>query len=356
MLNQRYLPAGSKVLVVRPNGRRVWHTTKTKILFHTEPEPAVCPATGRTDVVTYRAEGMVIFFLPSLIETGTAAVAPDTAPIPEPLAPADLRACLLIYDIPERVEFPNPSDRLRRLGVRVNLSCWCVPEIDVPYTLLHEMTKAGATWHVVRFDANEAPKLVRMCLGAIRKEIADAVVRSKQAAARATVQMDDSDNTPEKVEERYLIRARAIAERYTELVTDLTAAARRFGISEAALQTQDADSAIAGISAGMHARARIYLTKVRLVKQQTGAVFVENCPAGMLADFMDDHGMAADASELRRAFADVAGSWVYGEQPEAPEPQSPEPSAPGHVGNPDREAFVAPETDEEIFSLAGDGA
>src|SRR5438552_1177899 len=83
---------------------------------------------------------------------------------------SDLRACLLIYDIPERSAVANPSRFLRRLAVRVNLSCWVIPEGDVPYARLNEMATGGATWHVVRFDAAEAGKLVAMAAAAIRRE------------------------------------------------------------------------------------------------------------------------------------------------------------------------------------------
>jgi hypothetical protein len=79
----------------------------------------------------------------------------------------NLQACLLIYDIPERSGVRNPSRRLRSIAVRVNLSCRVSREGDVPYALLGQMAAGGATWHVVRSDADEGVKLVGMAVRAL---------------------------------------------------------------------------------------------------------------------------------------------------------------------------------------------
>ncbi|HJZ56144.1 MAG TPA: hypothetical protein VKE74_14345, partial [Gemmataceae bacterium] len=80
----------------------------------------------------------------------------------------NLRACLLIYDIPEHSTVANPSGRLRRTAVRVNLFCWVIREGDIPYALLNTMATGGATWHVVKFDAGEAGKLIGMATEALK--------------------------------------------------------------------------------------------------------------------------------------------------------------------------------------------
>src|SRR5438105_3584365 len=67
-----------------------------------------------------------------------------TATPTAPTTPA-LSACLLVYDIPTAARVPNPSPRLRRLGVRINLSCRVVREGDVPYALLNSMREGGVS-------------------------------------------------------------------------------------------------------------------------------------------------------------------------------------------------------------------
>ena len=104
----------------------------------------------------------------------------------------NLGACLLIYDIHQHSVVPYPSRRLRTVAVRVNLSCWVIREGDVPYALLHEMALGGATWHVVRFDAGEGPKLVGMAVEAIKRDIRDAMRRANRSAADAGRKLDHS--------------------------------------------------------------------------------------------------------------------------------------------------------------------
>lgn len=47
----------------------------------------------------------------------------------------------LIYDIPQRAEFPNPSNHLRWFAFRVNLSCWTMPVSRFPHELLTRFDK-----------------------------------------------------------------------------------------------------------------------------------------------------------------------------------------------------------------------
>src|SRR5205085_1363658 len=104
-------------------------------------------------------------------------------------------ACLLIYDIPTGSRIPNPSPRLWRVAVRINLSCWLVLEENIPYALLNGMSERGASWHVVKFAGDEAGKLLGMATEALRKEVADAVEEAggDVAAARAAF---DPEVTP----------------------------------------------------------------------------------------------------------------------------------------------------------------
>src|SRR5262245_3245684 len=96
-----------------------------------------------------------------------------------------LRPCLLVYDIPDAADLANPTPALRGRGVRVNLSCWVVPEDRIPYHLLAEMERRGATWHVVRFADDQLDKLVAMARATITKHMAEAERRAAQSAERA---------------------------------------------------------------------------------------------------------------------------------------------------------------------------
>jgi hypothetical protein len=79
---------------------------------------------------------------------------------------------LIVYDIPARLtkEIVNPSEQFKRHGVRINYSCWIVPEGRVALLPINEMTSKGAKVEIVRFDSNEKDSLMRMAKIAMMEE------------------------------------------------------------------------------------------------------------------------------------------------------------------------------------------
>lgn len=218
----------------------------------------------------------------------------------------NLDACLLIDDIPERSGVRNPSRRLRSMAVRVNLSCWCIREGDIPSTLLNEMALGGATWHVVRFDATESVKLIGMAVDAIKRDIRDAMRRANKSADAAGRKLDPDAANPTEVKRRYAERTRPIIRRLTRLLSDVQKAAARFGLDRTTLSLTEAMAGVNALQAGMYERARAYAAAVEQVRAlgdaaMANAAGADLVPAGILADDIDDHG--GDASALRDAFA-----------------------------------------------------
>lgn len=215
-----------------------------------------------------------------------------------------MQACLLIYDIPEASRVPNPSGFLRRMAVRINLSCWVVPEGDIPYARLNEMAAGGASWHVVRFDAAEAGKLVAMAAAAIRRELRDALRRAKRSAARAAAALESGKSSVGK----YTEQARAQVSRVKRLMRDLKQAAERFEIAPESLPLTQAARGVDAIQAAMHTRARLYAEAAEQARGQAtaagegmaNAAAADTVPAGVLADFIEEAG--GDAAALREVF------------------------------------------------------
>jgi hypothetical protein len=83
-----------------------------------------------------------------------------------------MRANLLFYDIPQSLKVANPSAALRRCAVRVNLSCWVVPEERTPWDLIEELKSQNVDVQLIRFDENEAEKLRGMAREAMQRELA----------------------------------------------------------------------------------------------------------------------------------------------------------------------------------------
>jgi hypothetical protein len=220
-----------------------------------------------------------------------------------------LKPCLLIYDIPDRANVANPSPRLRRRAVRVNLSCWVIPESEVPYHLLHEMELGGATWHVVRFADDEVKNLVRMAREAILQQTADAERRAKRSVEQATerVTNDAENGAADAAEKKFRTRTGAAVRRVKVLLGDLKMAAERFGIGDAGTSLSAALASVNAAHAAASARARLVAEAAReAAKVGDGrmgeAAAADLVPALILADYVEENG--GDAEAMRLAFSD----------------------------------------------------
>jgi hypothetical protein len=99
-----------------------------------------------------------------------------------------LEVTLFWYDIPKvrgRDIFPNPSNILRRIGVRTNGSDWAIPTHLLPYNLINSMIAAGCNCHMMEFATDTAKRLANL-LGIVSdsldKQVKDSV-NSVQAIA-----------------------------------------------------------------------------------------------------------------------------------------------------------------------------
>lgn len=241
----------------------------------------------------------------------------ETNGTPETEPTADkITASLILYDIPASSKIDNPSGQLRRHAVRINLSCWVCPEHAVPLPLLKELGDAGAVWHVLRFDAAEGPKLVKMVVTALKKEIAENVARGETCLDEAAERhLNNDEISKEARNERYALRAGAIVDRLNELVEDLTVAAKQFGIDPKRLNLAGARRAIEAMDLGWHKRVEVMVKAKKKAKGKKGstttaALADADAPAGVLADALQETGEPENesaADELRETFAGVAG-------------------------------------------------
>jgi hypothetical protein len=236
-----------------------------------------------------------------------------------------MNACLLIYDIPDTAvlpngqPYPNPSPRLRRRCIRVNLSCWVVMEGDIPYYLLNEMTAAGCTWHVVKFDAGEGEKLVSMCIQALKAEIQTALGNARNARNRLDGRLDrtaDETLSREEITRRYRTyrrQAKQLQKRLETLLKSVGEAVQRFGIDPAAVGIGAAHEATQAIRLGMTRKAQIFaetadlLTRIntrdsRVIGRQMANNDDSYLLALIAADYAEENGYATEGQTLRDAF------------------------------------------------------
>ena len=223
-----------------------------------------------------------------------------------------IQASLLIYDIPEKAPIANPSGRLRRIAIRANLSCWIVPNHLIPYSLLNYMAENGATWHTVQFDVSEAQKLLRMANEAIKRDMEAAVARTAKSIAAAELAYEQpADDAPPPTVSDFEERTQRAIKRAKQVLGDLEEAAKVFGIDPAATPVRWAYAQAEVLRSAAHDRARRYAgagVKAAEVGGFDGqavanAVAADAIPAGVVADFIQDHGADDEANALRAAFA-----------------------------------------------------
>lgn len=221
---------------------------------------------------------------------------------------ASVQACLLIYDIPERSNVPNPSDDLRPMAVRVNLSCWVIREGDIPYHLLNDMKAGGASWHVVKFDAGEAGKLAAMAIEALKRDTRDAIKRAREAQRKAEERLKSGENAESVA--RYVQRGREAVSRLRRLLADFRKAAERMGLDVGSLSLDTARTAVDALHSIYSNRARLYAEAATAAgsvdasdaRAMGAAAKSDRVPAVILADYLDDNG--GNGAPLRDAFTE----------------------------------------------------
>lgn len=96
-----------------------------------------------------------------------------------------MRAVMLVYDIRDDSEMPNPSRVLYRCGVRANLSCWIIPEGCVPQELLAQFDANSVKYRIVPFDETAEAEIRRIATEELTRtgqELQTSLLRSIFAA------------------------------------------------------------------------------------------------------------------------------------------------------------------------------
>lgn len=191
---------------------------------------------------------------------------------------------MLIYDIPERSGVQNPSRHLRRMAVRLNLSCWLVRSDRLPNHVLVELSQGGASWHVLPFAETASGSAKEIAKERLQVEISEATKRLRKAIA--TKPADDSPKEKRKAADR----VRRASVRLQTLLSDLEQAADELGVSydfNSAHQTLRRLDAQAEHVARAYLVAAASLPEADPIRQAAQADLV---PAPILADYAQDHG------------------------------------------------------------------
>lgn len=236
----------------------------------------------------------------------------------------ELRASMLVYDIPAKSKVANPSDQLRRFGFRANLSCWVIPTASLPHNLITELRESGVNAKVVPFDVSAGPQLVTWAIEQLRADAEEQVKRTRANLEKAGDKHLDGLSeveavTGERREEAlaaYELRAGAICKRLEDILAHVTEAAAGFGIESGALNLGGARAAFDAFQTGYTARAAEFAAateKLRAAAAASGdanaaalanAAAQDLVPVAVLAGGLEDAGLETDAARLTQAFDD----------------------------------------------------
>jgi hypothetical protein len=215
---------------------------------------------------------------------------------------------LLVYDIPSALDYDNPSGQLRRVGFRVNLSCWAVTEESTPWNLLEEFTTLKIDWKLFPFASDATPSLIQACREAIVKELADAGKRNDEALADSMAKHLESreaedEKTRHKGDKRYEYSTKNLITRANQLLDDLESAARCFGIDPATLTIAGARDSVKALTLQATTKAHLYANMTHLAAgtAMESAAQDNAVPAGILADFVEET-TGNSMTEVREAF------------------------------------------------------
>jgi len=221
--------------------------------------------------------------------------------------PIMIQACWLSYDIPDDAELSEePCDVLRPIAFHRQKSVWIIQEGDIPYHYVNELQQAESLVDIVRFDASEAPKLLRMCIETITKDIRDTVASARANAASAEARLQAAEE-PDAAFNAYARDRNRIIRTMGRNLRDLRTLAERFHVADRIPALDTCVSAVAAIQVSMLQRAKAYADTTRELARELGetnamvrAARASRVPGAILADFAEENGV--DGSELRSRF------------------------------------------------------
>lgn len=218
------------------------------------------------------------------------------------------KSSILVYDIPQRLNFPNPTSRLWRCGTRLNLSVWVIRADLTPWTLLNEMKNAGVRWHLLPFSDADSKEATQLMLGNIRDELRAAQQREAKSLREQDATLAAAETAAGNVMTSELLAARrkhakdrqATIKRTEKIVKLLKESASLFSLD---VDFSSSENRVKALKALNGARATLYTQMVDAVQNTPLAVAANenSVPAGVLADYAEE-ATGGDFSLARAAF------------------------------------------------------
>ena len=233
----------------------------------------------------------------------------------------NIRFAVFQYDIPEAVDFPNPTGYLRArnnagkvFAFKTQYSMWLVDRDNPPLALQNRMEKAGCTVDLYPLDPCDNAKYLARAAEQMKRDIEKAKKTQEKSLREADNRLEEAerdfnngvigwDRLNKARRDHAKHRENALG-RMEQLVKDLEAACEQFGIAKPDDALKSARNRVAGIRALGSRRAELYVELANAVKgtAMEAAAREAEVPAGILMDYAEERGH--DVSSARVAFAE----------------------------------------------------
>lgn len=308
VLPKIYLPKGSRVVLESTASQDTvkppfWYTTKNIVDVEGSID-SIHPLTT-LPVRMVVAQGYRIYYQESqLIVNDTSLWATI----------AKVKPWQLIYDIPAYRGIPNPSGFLRSRAFRANLSCWVIPENNIPYEWCDDMRERGVDIKLAPYDPKGGAELVTMAIASIHEDIRELIGDAERTRRNADRYLDAQAEKGVAgqeligTENKYAESANLMLKRLIKKLDDIEKCAESFGIDSRLLRVMQARDIGESMFSGMAHRAKMFVEAQKAMRasndrdMQSMANEMSNNPslAVIAADMMDDNGL--DGGKLRDAF------------------------------------------------------
>lgn len=244
----------------------------------------------------------------------------------------NIRLSAFQYDIPDRVNFPNPCDYLRRrnnvgkvFAFRTQGSMWLVDRDNPPLALQARMEAAGCVVDLYPLDMCDHAKYLERAANQMRRDLLERLKIEERSLKKYDEKLAEAEaehaagtigwDKLAQARRDHAAKRKAALGRTEELVANLEAAVSQFDIPADQSMFAAVRGRVDGLRAAGSARAEVY---VQLANQLKGtaigmAAAESEVPAGILADYAEENGI--DATAVRELFDQ--------EQPPAEQPARP---------------------------------
>lgn len=308
---ETFIAAKSRVVIRQPGKASQWYETRKEIVVDvTRLVEDTCPMSG-DPVARWDEKGIFVYFPARILRSNLILEEGDVNP-----AVLEEQFSLFHYDVPKNGEFPNPSNRLYPIAVRLTESCWIVKSHDtVILPLMAEMQDAGCKVRMHKFDKSESRALLCEAIEELRVVVAQKVASANASCANAAAQLDGSDEEglgEVAARKRYESRIKAIERSLTTLTDDINKAAERFGISTRTVNLSHLSTVAKKTRVSAAEKAKAYVHGVQhllMTGTTTGAALAATAmsvgiPTHVMADALRDDGDDAAADVVQGAFKD----------------------------------------------------